>query len=45
MQGNLSLTKEEYDRLLALGYIEINDPARGHIKVRVNDRQLKQAAF
>jgi hypothetical protein len=35
MEANLRLTREEHDRLLALGYVEIDDPERGHIKVRM----------
>ena len=32
-EANLMLCKVEYEKLLGSGYIEINDPERGHIKV------------
>jgi hypothetical protein len=32
-EATLTLCKEEHEKLLASGYVEINDPERGHMKV------------
>jgi hypothetical protein len=32
-QAILNLYKGEYEKLLRSGYVEINDPARGHIRI------------
>jgi hypothetical protein len=32
-QAQLTLYKEEHQKLLGSGYVEINDPARGHMKI------------
>ena len=33
MEAILTLYKEEHDKLLRSGYVEINDPERGHMQV------------